>query len=147
MKNSVLLFRSILIIALLTGIAHLFSSKSTFNPDSNTGFDFLDREWKNEYYSESTQANLVYRFYREHNVYKAYLIRIENQKGTTYINSTKESITIHNFDGKKGSGIYNFEYQGENHISPCEIIIQNKDSFKLCYEYYGQSECEIWKKQ
>ncbi len=151
MKNSTLLIRSLLIIAILAGSAHVFSSPSiTGNKSSGVSAEqapYLLGKWEVNYSSKEFTGTVVYDIKQEQKELVAYTYQYKDTNGYTEKAEGAKVLTIHSFDGKEGKGTYTTEYEGKTLDIACKIEKVDAKTLKLSYDYYGYSESETWKKQ
>ncbi len=176
MKNSTLLFRSLAVILLLGGSAHLVSyaskqtvdntaslvdesvelqtSKSKENTslskdtsDYNEETDYIIGNWKTIYNSKDFKGAIIYTIKKEKDVFNAYTHAYEDENGDSEKAKGDKILMIKSFDGYKGKGIYKVTYEKQTYDIECEIDMVDENTFKLSYEYYGYSDVETWKRQ
>lgn len=173
MKNSTLFFRSLCIILLLAGSAHLFAfiannknqptvknnKKIPLAPTKDTSITHIEKEippnedpligfWKVFYDSEtpSDRISIIYQIKKEGIAYNAYSIRYEDESGFSQKAEGAKVLTIENLSSKEGKGIYTFTYEKKTHKVNCDIKIIDKSTFQLSYIYFGYGDVETWKK-
>ena len=187
MTNSTLFIRSLAVITLLAGFAHLFAyvsqknepkvvpelidtdfedinadtvSKNVaekittnviepkkekfgrYNPDT----DYIVGKWKVTYNSDEFKGSVIYDFKKEGKIFNAYTFQYEDEKGYSQKAEGTKTLTIQEFDGYKGKGIYMLEYEGEKYDVACQIDMVDENTFKLSYDYYGYGDVETWKR-
>ncbi len=179
MKSSTLLFRSLAIVILIAGSAHLVSYTSIHSENSKSklklkegvdtnseinstenssaaeiknqeGFDnttdYIIGKWKVNYHSKDFNGAVIYDLKKEQHIFNAYTYEYQDQNGNTEHAKSSKILSIEKFDGHKGEGIYNIEYEGKQYDVPCTIDMIDENTFKLSYDYYGYSDTETWKK-
>ncbi|CAM1343434.1 hypothetical protein [Tenacibaculum amylolyticum] len=166
MKNSTLFFRSIAVIILLTGSAHLvgYASKTSLqntqnqleemineaystSKNYNETTDYIIGKWKLNYNSKDFKGAIVYTIKKEGNLFNAYTYSYEDTNGNIEKADKTKALTIQSFDGYKGSGTYKIEYEQQVYDVACTIDMINENTFKLSYDYYGYGDVETWKRQ
>lgn len=161
MKNTTLLFRSLAVIIIITGAAHLVSFASqdveysselspeeapvseTYNEDT----DYIVGNWRVAYNTDEFKGAIVYAIKKEGKVFKAYTAQYEDEQGNSEEAEAKKALVIKSFDGYKGKGIYYLEYENQTYDVKCEIDMVDENTFKLSYDYYGYADVETWKRQ
>ncbi len=171
MKKSTLLFRSLAIVILITGVAHLTSvasqniepnypevnsyrnnevtnqvstdTKSTYNSDT----DYILGKWRVPYNEEDFKGSIIYKIQKERTVYSAYTYEYVDENGYSEKAEGNKILTLKNFDGYKGSGTYRFKYEEKEYQIDCKIDMVDENTFQLSYEYYDYSGVETWKRQ
>ncbi|MCL6268160.1 hypothetical protein [Flagellimonas myxillae] len=168
MKNSTLVFRSLGIIIFLAGLAHLFSfgvdvsddtptltsetpsepmeQGKVATPAENTETDFLTDQWKVAYNTDDFKGAIIYSIKKEGKVYNAYTHQYEDENGYAEKAEGSKALTITSFNGSKGKGIYNIEYEGKQYEVDCKIAQVDENTFTLSYDYYGYGDVETWKR-
>lgn len=160
MKNSTLLFRSLLVIVLVAGGAHLVTyasqnnsssipkttNSSNENTISNYETDYIVGKWKVTYNSKEFNGAIVYDIQKEGNTFNAYTHEYQDEKGYGEKAKKTKILIIKSFDGYKGKGEYKIEYEGETYNVACTIDMVDENTFKLSYESYGYSDVETWKR-
>ncbi len=165
MKNSTLLFRSLAIVILIAGCAHLVtyaSKNSGYNYkteetttediisenektyDQNT--DFITGKWKVTYNSKAFKGSIVYEIKKEGSKFNAYTSQYLDEKGNTQKAEGDKALIIKSFDGYRGDGTYRIEHEGEIYNVECTINMLDENTFELKYDYYGYSDIETWKR-
>ena len=141
MKNSTLLFRSLAIIIFIAGIAHLVSfasQKDQLNHGSeesmdsygnqklpknegleqktndNPGTDYIEGNWKVAYNNEDFKGAVVYNIRKEGKVFNAYTYQYQDENGNVEKAEGNKILTIKNFDGYKGKGVYLLNMNSKN---------------------------------
>ena len=174
MKNSTLVFRSLAVIIFIAGIAHLVSyasqkndldygyeeltdsnqklnSSEGENPEektrNNPQTDYIVGKWKVAYNDEDFKGAIVYDIKKEGILFNAYTYQYQDENGYAKKGEGTKTLTIKNFDGNKGKGIYSIEYEQQQYEVDCQIDVINENTFKLSYDYYGFSDTETWKRQ
>ncbi|NER11845.1 hypothetical protein GWK08_00175 [Leptobacterium flavescens] len=169
MKNSKLLFISILIIAVLAGTAHLFagieSTGDTETPvfvpspaiqeeeeqvqrqpetqQQKTNWELLEGKWEVMYKSDDFTGSIVYRISKDKNSMNAYTVKYIDENGDS-LNSEKLVLIVKSFSGKSGKGTYKLEYEGKAYDIPCKVKMTDPNHFELSYSYYDYSDKETW---
>ena len=174
MKNATLLFRSLAIIVCIAGMAHLASyasakdglndkgegstkayqeqdlpteAKSTEeNTKSNPDSDFILGHWKVNYQSEDFKGAVIFDIKKEAGVFHAYTYQYVDEKGYTAPAEGAKTLTLEDFDGYKGKGVYTVEYEQQQYQVDCQIDRVDENTFKLSYAYHGYSDVETWKR-
>lgn len=176
MKNSTLLYRSLLFIILIAGSAHLVTYASQSNTEKsdtsteestttventipseeksepskeevlNEETNAIEGKWKVSYDSSELKGSIIYIIKKESNVFNAYTHTYEDKDGYTQKAEGAKTLVITTFDGKKGVGNYSVEFEGENYTIECKIELLDDNTFTLSYDYYGYSDVETWKK-
>ena len=160
MKNSTLIFRSLMVIILLAGGAHLVtyaaqnnssivpnttnSSEENIVPNYET--DYIVGKWIVKYNSKEFKGAIVYDIQKEGNTFNAYTYEYQDEKGYGEKAEKTKTLIIKSFDGYKGKGEYKIEYEGETYDVECNIDMVDENTFKLSYEYYGYGDVETWKR-
>ncbi|TMU51000.1 hypothetical protein [Flagellimonas algicola] len=177
MKNSTLVFRSLGILIFLAGLAHLFSfgvdtsddsptpttetstateqqpeaevptEKPTANSAYNPETDPLIGQWKVAYNTKDFKGAIVYKIKKEGKVFNAYTHQYQDENGYAQKAEGTKTLTITQFNGSKGKGIYSIEYEGEQYEVDCKIALTDENTFTLSYDYYGYGDVETWKRQ
>ncbi len=174
MKNSTLLFRSLAIVILLGGIAHLatyasqnpnYYSKEHIDTDyssqemeesaeiklSDEAYDqetdYIIGKWAVSYNTKDFTGTIVYDIKKEKTIFNAYTSVYEDLKGNAQQAEKSKTLTIRSFDGYKGKGTYTIDYKGETYEVDCNIDMIDENTFKLSYDYYGYSDTETWKRR
>ncbi|MEM7187330.1 MAG: hypothetical protein AAF466_11790 [Bacteroidota bacterium] len=161
MKYTWLALKSALVIVVLAGAAHYFSSVAIEQPETTTTemvvpvssetveaeTDFLEGLWKVRYRSTEFNGNVVFSIKKENDRYNAYMHQYEDEHGYSEEADGEKALEITQFDGAKGSGIYPFEYENEVYEIECDIKKVDENTFELSYDYYGYSDTETWKRQ
>lgn len=169
MKNSTLVFRSLAIIILLGGLAHLVTYASqnpyenqkhidtgNFNSDTEETTETLSSNqetgdiiglWAVSYNAKEFNGTIVYDIKKEGTVFNAYTSTYEDLNGNAQQAEKRETLTIKSYDGYKGKGIYTIDYEGETYKVDCNIDMIDENTFKLSYDYYGYSDTETWKRR
>ncbi|MEM6720718.1 MAG: hypothetical protein AAF611_15420 [Bacteroidota bacterium] len=160
MKNSTLVFRSLLVIVFFAGSAHLVTyaaqnqnaittnhtNASTQNTVPNLETDYIIGKWKVTYNTKEFRGAIVYDIKKEGNNFTAYTHEYQDQDGYAETAKKTKTLIIESFDGYKGKGIYKLEYEGEMYEVACTIDMVDENTFKLSYESYGYSDVETWKR-
>lgn len=164
MKNSTLLIRSLLVIVLVAGGAHLVTYASQNKPQTsnatyknNTEFssenrtindetDFIIGKWIVKYNEEDFEGAIVYDIRKEGTKFNAYTYEYQDTKGHGEKAEQTKTLVLKSFDGYTGKGIYTINYEGEKYEVACDVNMIDDTTFKLSYTYYGYSDVETWKK-
>ncbi len=176
MKNSTLLYRTLFLIILIAGSAHLVTYASHNNTEksdastkkpattventisteekSNTikeevlevETNVIEGKWKVSYDSSELNGSIIYAIKKEANVFNAYTHTYEDENGYTQKAEGTKTLAITSFDGKKGVGNYSVQFEGESYTIACKIELLDDNTFTLSYDYYGYSDVETWKK-
>ena len=173
MKNSTLIFRSLAVIIFIAGSAHLISYASqntNYNYQEPIRFDKIDKtnneveiqstnkkinpeinyivgKWKVTYNTDDFKGAIVYDIKKQGNIFNAYTYQYQDKNGNSLKAENSKTLTIKKFDGYKGKGIYEIEYEKQKYQVECEIDMVDENTFKLSYDYYGYSDVETWKRQ
>lgn len=151
MKNSTLIFRSLAVIVFLTGIAHMASyaspKKEVMQPIEIIDSISLEGKWKVNYATEDFKGAIIYSIKKEDQSLHAYTYQYQDESGATEKAEGTKTLTIQNFDGSQGNGIYTIEYEKKSYEVDCKITMTDSNTFELSYDYYGYSDVEIWKRQ
>jgi len=115
--------------------------------DYNENSDYIIGKWIVNYKSDEFNGSLVYRVKKEGEIFNAYTLEYRDKNGNSQKAEGNKVLTIKNFDGYKGVGIYRIEYEGQEYNVDCAIDMVDKNTFKLSYEYYGYRDIETWKRQ
>nr|WP_299343307.1 hypothetical protein [Allomuricauda sp.] len=170
MKNSTLVFRSLAILIILAGTAHLVSYASpkhgiiqdsevsadaysnpkpsqekTSNEVPET--DYLEGNWKVNYSTEAFKGAVVYSIKKEGEAFHAYTYQYQDEQGNSEEADGAKTLTIKSFDGTTGKGMYTMKYEQEEYEIDCVIKRVDDNTFTLSYDYYGYSDVETWKRQ
>ncbi|MCK8520199.1 hypothetical protein M0D21_01400 [Aquimarina sp. D1M17] len=159
MKSSTLLFRSIAILIVIAGVAHLVSFTSTNTdvpkgttykannvPIDNSETDYIIGKWSVSHQSKEFTGNIIYEFKKEGQVFSAYIYEYVDENGNNQKGEGTKILTIDKFDGYKGTGKYTVTYQEQKYEIKCTIDMIDENSFTMSYDYYGYSDVETWKK-
>lgn len=177
MKDSTLFFRSLAIIILIAGIAHLVRLGSTYTAaDSNAAedeslneamdslaekrtdenfltspiddeTDYIVGKWIVQYKSEEFNGAVLYDLKKEGALFNAYTEEYRDENGNSQKAEGDKVLTINEFDGYKGNGIYSISYEGKKYEVSCTIDMIDENTFKLSYDYYGYGDVETWKRR
>jgi len=175
MKNTTLLFRSLAVIILIAGIAHLASfmaqsndtmETETYEDESQTASkdsldhdispegktsqketDYLIGKWQVAYDLDDFKGTIVYDLKKEGDAFNAYTDTYYDENGYSEKAERIKTLTLHNFNGYKGEGTYTLEYQGKHYPIACQIDMVDSNTFVLSYDYYGEIGSETWKRQ
>ena len=175
MKNSTLLFRSLIVIILIAGSAHLVTyasqnnarnlnsiKKNTFFDTTvstdkketpaernalNSETDYIIGRWKVKYNSTDFNGAVIYEMKKEKGVFNAYIFEYHDENGNSQKAENLKTLVIKSFDGYKGKGQYIITYEGKKYNVDCTIDMLDENTFKLSYDYYGYSDVETWIKQ
>lgn len=171
MKNSTLIFRSLIVILVLAGIAHYLNHLSfttiankdtevTTNASSNSNEkklniekskiseeSYLEGNWKVSYNTNDFKGSIVYEIKKDGEIFHAYTLQYVDEQGYSENADFEKALVIHFFNGSKGKGTYQIEYENEWYDVDCIITKVDDATFKLSYDYYGYSDVETWKKQ
>lgn len=149
MRKSTLLFRSLAVVLIIAGSAHLISSYASQDSSpmvtTQTKKDLIGK-WKVKYDSPDFKGSVVHEIKKENDTYTAYAIKYSDASGKAQDFQRTKSLTIKSFDNKSGTGIYTLNYEGQKYEVDCTIEFTDENTLKLSYDYYGYSEVEIWKK-
>ncbi|MCE7996087.1 MAG: hypothetical protein HEP71_29175 [Roseivirga sp.] len=161
MKNSTLLIRSLLIIAITAGIPHAlaFYSPSDPKPAVNTQSEELSVEpptieqdtiqtiWLSKYEVtfEGLQEKAVYQIKKEGNSLKCYSIELIDALGNRYPDSTlvMSQIELDEYTAKSN---YKIEYEGNKYDVESYLVMNEAGDISLNYTYYEYSGKETWKR-
>jgi len=156
MKNSTLLFRSVLVIILVAGSAHFVTyasqnKNSITNPTientvPNAETDYIIGKWKVSYDTKEFKGSVVYDIKKEGNTFNAYTYEYQDENGYGEPAEKTKTVSIESFDGHTGKGVYKVQYEGETYDVACTIDMVDKNTFTLSYESYGYSDTETWKR-
>ncbi|MEX0288058.1 MAG: hypothetical protein AB3N14_03025 [Flavobacteriaceae bacterium] len=154
MKNSTLLFRSLAVIIFIAGSAHLVTyasqnkkvSKIIINKASSDSQAILGN-WKVTYNDEEFKGSVLYEIVEEDSHFVAYTIAYQDENGYSKKAERTKSLIIESFDGYEAKGDYSISYEGEKYHIECDIEMVSEGTFRLSYDYYGESAVEIWIKQ
>ncbi|MEO1803979.1 MAG: hypothetical protein AAFU33_04175 [Bacteroidota bacterium] len=188
MTHTTLFLRSVAVIVVLAGLAHLFAcgtqERQAKRGESNVPVDTTDMlvaatssieatevmaageeqkqeaapvtyhsdtdyiigKWRVTYDSEAFKGTIVYDLKKEGKVFHAYTFQYEDENGDSQKAEGTKALTIQEFDGYKGSGVYVFTYEGETYDVACQIDMVDENTFMLSYDYYGYSDMETWKR-
>ena len=170
MKNSIVVFRSLAILIVLAGTAHLISYASPkqgtkqaievstdaySNPkpskEENSSeileTDYLEGNWKVNYSTEGFKGAVVYTIKKEGEAFHAFTYQYQDEQGNSEEADGAKTVTIKTFDGTTGKGVYTMEYKQEVYEIDCQIARVDENTFTLSYDYYGYSDVETWKRQ
>ena len=170
MKNSTLVFRSLAILIILAGTAHLVSyaspkqgtkeaievsTDSYSNPKPSQEetsneileTDYLEGNWKVNYSTEAFKGAVVYSIKKEGEAFHAYTYQYQDEQGYAEDADGAKVLIIKNYDGTMGKGVYFMEYEKEEFQIDCQIERVDDNTFTLSYDYYGYSDVETWKRQ
>ncbi|WP_106793349.1 hypothetical protein [Aquimarina sp. Aq78] len=175
MKNSTLLVRSLFLIILIAGSAHLVTYASQKNTKKfsksenkvlsdtttkkhkresksersiiNLETDYIIGKWKVTYNSKEFKGAIVYEIKKEDNMFNAYILKYQDENGNSQKAESIKTLVIKSFDGYQGKGQYLVMYKGEKYDVECNIDMLDNSTFKLSYDSYGYDGIEIWKKQ
>ena len=109
--------------------------------------DYIIGTWKVKYNSQDFKGAIIYNLKKEGDVFNAYTLQYQDEKGHAEKAEGSKTLTIKKFDGYKGTGVYAFEYEDELHQVDCRIDMVDENTFKLSYDYYGYKDVETWKRQ
>ncbi|MEM6686698.1 MAG: hypothetical protein AAF617_13025 [Bacteroidota bacterium] len=156
MKNSTLLIRSLLVIIVFAGSAHLMTYAADQNPNftstdtkftqSNNKTEDITGRWKVTYNTEEFQGAIVYNIKKEGNKFNAYTFEYQDTNGFGSPAEKTKTLIITSFKGAKGKGVYKLEYEDEIYDVDCTIVMVDENTFRLSYDYYGYSGEETWKR-
>ena len=166
MKKSTLFFRSVLVIFLLAGSAHLvtYSSQNRNTIDkattdlNSTSPIHQDEEikssvetdltgkWKVTYNTDEFKGAIIYSIKKEKNKYQAYLVEYQDQEGYAEKANNDKIVNFSSPKDNKANGSYKYKYEGKTYDIDCIILIINNTTFELSYDYFGYSGVETWKK-
>ncbi|WP_298420398.1 hypothetical protein [uncultured Kordia sp.] len=168
MKNSTLLFRSLLVIVFIAGGAHLVTYASQNSPQNfnsyddttsvnsaektsqytiNNETDYIVGKWIVKYNEKEFKGSILYEIQKEGNKFNAYTVSYLDKVGHSEKAKKTKTLSITSFDGYKGKGIYEIEYEGEIYDVDCTIDMVDENTFQLSYNYYEYNGFETWKKQ
>lgn len=165
MKNSTLLFRSLIVIFILAGTAHwaTYAAKQlAVNPTSNAISDhsqptkitndqayYLLGKWTALYDSKEFKGSIVYDIKNEGGLLNGYIHSLLDENGYSFEDDSvgKKILIVQSFDGEAGKGIYKVDYAGKQYDIECTIQMLDEKTFELTYDYYGYGDTETWKKQ
>ncbi|MEM9078867.1 MAG: hypothetical protein AAGC43_17635 [Bacteroidota bacterium] len=142
MKNSIVVFRSLAILVILAGAAHLVSYASSkqgiiqeskvstdayTNPKSSKEeipneipeTDYLEGNWKVNYSTEGFKGAVVYSIKKEGEAFHAYTYQYQDEQGNSEEADGAKTVTINTFDGTTGKGIYTMKYEQELYEIDC----------------------------
>lgn len=108
--------------------------------------DYIIGKWRVTYDSEAFKGTIVYDLKKEGKVFHAYTFQYEDENGGSQKAEGTKALTIQEFDGYKGTGVYVFTYEGETYDVACQIDMVDENTFMLSYDYYGYSDMETWKR-
>lgn len=158
MRSSTLIFRSLAIIVFLAGGAHLvtyLSASPTENSSEEHGYesispadrneetDYIIGKWKMVY----DEGAVIYDLRKEGSAFYAYTYRYEDNEGGSESAEGSRVLTISEFDGYTGKGVYTMEYEGQHYEMECQIDMVDEATFKLSYYVFGEMDVETWRKQ
>jgi len=178
MKNSTLIIRSLLVVSLIAGGAHLVRivnnkqvkmseveekfQKTELNVSHesqeenivetqenqyNETTDYIQGKWAVTYDTEEFRGVVVYSIKKENSLFNAYVVAYRDLQGNQENADGSKSLIINKFDGYKGYGVYNIDYEGEVYEVECRIDMLDENTFQLSYEYYGYVDTETWKRE
>lgn len=159
MKNSTLLFRSVLIVAIIAGIPHALaiyaSDQHPTNieaaPDPETQeiqtASSAEDYWPGRYEVsfEGMQEKSVYEIRKEGNVFQVHAIKYIDDTGNAYDDDrlVMEKLNINEYTAKAK---YQIEYEGEKYEVNSLLVMDEQGDISLSYSYYGESARETWKR-
>ena len=108
--------------------------------------DYIIGKWRVTYDSEAFKGTIVYDLKKEGKVFHAYTFQYEDENGDSQKAEGTKALTIQEFDGYKGTGVYLSTYEGETYDVVCQIDMVDENTFMLSYDYYGYSDMETWKR-
>ncbi|MEO0731693.1 MAG: hypothetical protein AAFZ52_02580 [Bacteroidota bacterium] len=161
MTTTTLLFKSLLVVAILVGFAHLFARPLQANQtevpkvaaakeqaakpqDDSSPTDYILGKWKVKYDSDEFTGAVIYDLKKEGDTFSAYTFRYEDERGDSQKAEGTKTLVIQDFDGDKGKGFYVLEHEGEKYEVPCQIAVVDENTFKVSYDYYGYGGTETW---
>ncbi|WP_394751058.1 hypothetical protein [Spongiimicrobium salis] len=174
MKNSTLVFRSLAIIIFLAGMAHLVSYTPQEKPfdhgyeepidldqtsppiedvgeekktNDNSGTYQIVGKWKVTYTDKDFKGAVIYDIKKEGRIFNAYTYQYQDEKGNTEKAEGTKTLSIKEFDGDTGKGIYSVAYEQQQYQVDCKIDVLDENTFKLQYDYFGYGDSETWKRQ
>jgi hypothetical protein len=171
MKNSTLLFRSLLIVAIIGGVPHALAiyaeSKvhSEVNPSYQTvpSLSIPNQEteqtnkpekqpdwayyWKGRYEVtfEGIEEKSIYEIREEQNVLRCYSIAYIDASGNRYKDETLLMPSLH-IDEYKAEADYKIEYDGTEYKVKSKLQMDEDGNIWLNYEYSGYEGSESWKR-
>lgn len=161
MKNSTLLFRSLLIISLAAGIPHVLAIYSQPDSKSRTAGlieeesvrqplsdeDTIQAVWLSKYEVtyEGLKEKSVYQIKKEEGTLKCYSVELIDSSGNRYPDNTlvMSQLEIDNYTAKSN---YKIEYEGEKYDVESYLIMNEAGDISLSYTYYGFNGKETWKR-
>lgn len=112
----------------------------------NETIDYIVGSWKVTHKTKDFDGAILYTLKKEGNVFNAYSIAyLDTQENKEQI-TPKKILVIDQFDGYKGSGSYNFTYEGAQYDVACQIDMIDENTFAMSYEFYGYGDVETWKR-
>lgn len=157
MKNSTLIIRSVLVIALLASSAHFitFSSQNKINKNENnetpkskeaTKIYNLEGNWKVQYNTKEFKGAIIYNIIKKDEKYAAYIVEYQDKDGYSKKSKKEKMVSFSKIQQNKVKGIYKMMYEGKQYDVDCIITFIDDKTFQLSYDYYGYSDVETWKR-
>ena len=113
----------------------------------NEETDYIIGTWKVTYNSSDFKGAIIYKLKKEGGAFSAYTYQYQDSDGNTQRAENTKTLTIKNFNGYTGKGVYTIEYEQQQYQVECQIDMVDENTFKLSYDYYGYSDVETWKRQ
>ena len=114
------------------------------------GVDRVDRadnvlagRWEVEYEDPEFTGTVIYELREEEEGLRGYVVEISDEQGEWEPDSTFV-FSVTSFDGSKGKGSYQIEYEGKHYDVPCDIQLLPSDDLRVQYDYYGYTGDETW---
>ncbi len=159
MKNSTLVIRSFLIVAIIAGIPHLLAlyaksdevNEIVTEAEITESIEPVEESWapywpgKYEVSFQELEEKAVYEIRKEGGQLKAYSIELIDNKGNRFKDNSlvMEEIKI---EENLAKADYEIEYEGEKFKVGCQMEMDNEGNIILTYEYYGYEGKETWKR-
>ena len=168
MSNGRLLITSLVIIAVLAGVPHLFAAYTNSAQPGKTTITYKETEtmsadgseylyemesemqtqpaitgyWTTKYDIEEFKGEAVYHVTESERGFVGHAVLWKTSEGEIMDHSKVLDLTEH----KKGkwTGKYSYSYDGTDYNFDCMVSLLDTDRLELRYDYEGYFETEIW---
>ena len=106
----------------------------------------LTGRWKVEYETPEFTGTVIYELREEEGGLRGYLVETSDEQGV-WVSDGTLVFKLHSFDGTRGKGSYQIEYEGEHYDVPCDIQLLPSGDLRVQYDYYGYTGDETWARE
>ena len=122
------------------------NTTDSISSNYNETTDYIVGSWKVTHKTEDFNGAILYHLKKEGNIFNAYSTAYMDTQGNKEQVTPKKILVINQFDGYKGTGSYNFTYEGAQYDVACQIDMIDENTFAMSYEFYDYGDVETWKR-